>query len=594
MLGKYFKNRISASGSLCCVIASALTATVAFSSCSDSFLDKIPDERVEINTVDQVIQLLASGYCTTNYGWLCEASSDNVVDVNAPYMATQSDGKEIEVRYNLNSYDRMDEEIYCFEPVRSSTGTDSPSMVWEGCYNAIAVANHAIAILDEMKAKAGGEETEKMRAAYGEAYLIRAYYHFVLVNIFSQAYKNEEASRKDTGIPYITDPEDKVLVNYDRGNVTDTYKKIEADMLAGLERVNNVIYQKPKWHFNVNAAHAFAARFYLYKRDYDKVIEHANAVLGEDRANLPSLLMNFGEGFDKATSSKDYSLLWQGADVANNLMLVATYSTQWRRSVGYRFACAGKALRDVFFHLGPNWRWYRMPVSGVAGETFWDGEADHGFMSSRIAESFEYTDKVAGIGYAHIIRREFTANELLLERAEAYLLGRHDKAECFADLYAYEESRQSFSEANKAFYTSGGALGSLTELALLLWYTPSEANVKNHSNTFENWNFTQNMSADFVVPDSLTAYMNCLNDMRRYETAWTGLRFFDVKRYGYEYEHHFGPDDQLFKLEWDSPKRAIEVPQEVLVAGMEPSQPYINASGGSNIKSYNGSNMKSN
>ena len=570
-------------------LAGCLVGCVTLTSCSDDFLDKIPDERVEINNVDQVIQLLSSGYCATNYGWICEISSDNVVDVNAPYLATQSNGSEIEVRYNLSSYDRMDEELYCFEPVRSSTGSDSPSEVWEGCYNAIAVANHAIALLDEIKAASGGVEDEKMRAAYGEAYLIRAYNHFVLVNIFSQAYKNEEASRNDVGIPYIIDPEDKVLVNYGRSTVTDTYKKIETDMLEGLSRVNNVIYSKPKWHFNTNAAHAFAARFYLYKRDYEKVIEHANAVLGTDRTALPSLLMNYGERFDVATSTKDYSLLWQGADVANNLMLVATYSVQWRRSVGYRFACAGKALRDVFFHLGPNWRWYRMPVSGVGGETFYDGEADHGFMSSRIAESFEYTDKVAGIGYAHIIRREFTANELLLERAEAYLLGRKDKAECFADLYAYEESRQSFSDANKAFYTSGGALTSLTEQALLNWYTPTETNVKDHSNTFADWNFTQNMSSDFVVPDSLTAYMNCLNDMRRYETAWTGLRFFDVKRYGYEYEHHFGPDDEVYKLEWNSPKRAIEVPQEVIVAGMESSQPYVNETGGSSIKNFDGS-----
>lgn len=573
-------------------ICTLALAGLALTACSDDFLDKIPDERVEITNVDQVIQLLSTAYSTTNYGWVCEASSDNVVDVNAPYMATQSDGSEIEVRYNLNSYDRMDEEIYCFEPVRSSTSFDSPSEIWESCYNAIAVANHAIALLDEIKEGNGGVEDEKMKAAYGEALLCRAYNHFVLVNIFSQAYKNNEASRQDVGIPYITIPEDKVSVDYKRGTVTETYDMIEKDLLQGLALVNNMIYEKPKWHFNLNATHAFAARFYLYKRDYEKVIEHADAVLGTDRANLPSILMSYGERFDVATSSKDYSLLWQGADLPNNLLLIATYSVQWRRSVGYRFACAGKALRDVFFHLGPNWRWYRMPASGVGGETFWDGEADHGFMSSRIAESFEYSDKVAGIGYPHIIRREFTTNELLLERAEAYLLGRHDKAECFQDLYAYEESRQSFSEANKKFYTSGNALTSLTETALLNWYTPTEDNVKNHSNTLADWNFTQNMSTDFIVPDSLTAYMNCLNDMRRYETAWTGLRFFDVKRYGFEYEHHFGPDDVVYKLEWNSPKRAIEVPQEVLVAGMATSQPVTDYSGSSNIKSFTGSNMK--
>ena len=575
MMKHYIYNKV-------CAIA---LAGLALTACSDDFLDKSPNERVEITTVDQVIQLLSTAYMTGNYGWICEISSDNIVDINAPYMATQSNGSEVLVRYNLNSYDRMDDELYKFEPVRSSTGSDSPSEVWEGCYNAIATANHAIALLDEFKAANNGEETDQMRAAYGEAYLTRAYHHFILVNIFSQAYKNEEASRQDAGIPYCTDPEDKVMVDYPRGTVTETYQKIEKDLLAGLDRVNDVIYQMPKWHFNHNAAHAFAARFYLYKRDYEKVIEHANAVLGTDRDALPTMLMDYSR-FDEATRSTDYAEIWQGPKEPNNLLLIATYSRQWRRSVGYRYATAGRALRDIMFHLGPNWRWYLMPCAGVGGETFWDGTNDHGYMSSRIAERFEYSDKVAGIGYAHVIRRELTCNELLLNRAEAYLLGRHDVKEALADMLAFDNSRWSFSESNKAFYTEGGALSELTEAKLLSWYKPTESNVKNH------WNFTQNMSADFIITEDLVPYMNCLNDMRRYYTAWTGLRFFDVKRWGYEYEHHYGPDDEVFKLEWNSPNRAIEVPQEVIGAGMETSRPQVAKQGGDSFSKSTDAVMK--
>lgn len=581
MMKHYIYNKV-------CAIA---LAGLALTACSDDFLDKSPNERVEITTVDQVIQLLSTAYTTGNYGWICEISSDNIVDINAPYMATQSNGSEVLVRYNLNSYDRMDDELYKFEPVRSSTGSDSPSEVWEGCYNAIATANHAIALLDEFKAANNGEETDKMRAAYGEAYLTRAYHHFILVNIFSQAYKNEEASRQDAGIPYCTDPEDKVMVDYPRGSVTETYQKIEKDLLAGLDRVNDVIYQMPKWHFNHNAAHAFAARFYLYKRDYEKVIEHANAVLGTDRDALPTMLMDYSR-FDEATRSTDYAEIWQGPKEPNNLLLIATYSRQWRRSVGYRYATAGRALRDIMFHLGPNWRWYLMPCAGVGGETFWDGTSDHGYMSSRIAERFEYSDKVAGIGYPHVIRRELTCNELLLNRAEAYLLGRHDVKEALADMLAFDNSRWSFSESNKAFYTEGGALSELTEAKLLSWYKPTESNVKNHSNTLADWNFTQNMSADFIITEDLVPYMNCLNDMRRYYTAWTGLRFFDVKRWGYEYEHHYGPDDEVFKLEWNSPNRAIEVPQEVMGAGMETSRPQVAKQGGDSFSKSTDAVMK--
>ena len=101
---------------------SVLALGLGLTSCSDSFLDQTPDERVELSSVDDIVMLLGTAYSTGNYGWICEVSSDNIVDINAPYMATQSNGDELEVRFNLTSYNRMDDEAYCFEPVRSSTG----------------------------------------------------------------------------------------------------------------------------------------------------------------------------------------------------------------------------------------------------------------------------------------------------------------------------------------------------------------------------------------------------------------------------------------------------------------------------------------
>ena len=560
---------------------SILALALGLTSCSDSFLDKTPDERVELTSVDDVVMLLGTAYSTANYGWICEISSDNIIDINAPYMATQSNGDELEVRFNLTSYNRMDDEAYRFEPVRSSTSSDSPAEVWENTYHAIAVANHALAKLDELRGRTSLDDpsiSNQMRSAYAEAYLTRAYNHFVLVNVFSQAYRDEELSRQDVGVPYSTTPEDKVLVDYQRGSVTETYQKIEEDLLLGLKYLSDANYEKPKWHFNLKAAHAFAARFYLYKREYAKVIEHANFVLGDNttagRASLPGLLYQLA-GFDNANNSVDYAEIWQGPDQANNLMLVATPSLQWRRSVGYRYATAGKALRDIYYHLGPNWNYYCMRMPAVCGELFWDGNSDHGFMSARIAERFEYTDKVAGIGYAHIIRREFTASELLLERAEAELLGNNDIAGCVEDLIAYEESRQNFSETTKASYVNG--MYPLTKERIERWYTAVDAG--NHSNTFADWNFTQEVSPKFVISPDVLVYMNCINDMRRYETAWTGLRFFDLKRFGIPYSHVYGPEATKYDLRAHDSRLAIELPQEVLLAGLESSRPLDSAEG---------------
>ena len=91
-------------------------------------------------------------------------------------------------------------------------------------------------------------------------------------------------------------------------------------------------------------------------------------MLGENstggRAGLPSLLYNW-EKCDDATNSTDVAEIWQGPDQPNNLMLVATYSRQWRRAVGYRYATAGKALRDIYGHLTHCSRYYWNPVAGV-------------------------------------------------------------------------------------------------------------------------------------------------------------------------------------------------------------------------------------
>lgn len=261
------------------IALSLFSAVFALSSCSD-FLDTEPDQRVDIDSEDKVVKLLVSAYPAGNYALLSELSSDNIIDNNSPHQEAGPKKSGNTFYYNRPSYDRMDDEIFAFEDAKSGNSQDSPSYVWGSLYESIATVNLALQSIDEIMDKNGGVLTDKLRGARAEALLIRAYSHFILVNLFSQAYKDDEASKKDIGVPYVTKPEDKVHVTYDRGNVADVYAKIQADLEEGLKDINDNNYEMPKYHFNVNAAHAFAARFYLYKRDYDKVIEHANAVLG--------------------------------------------------------------------------------------------------------------------------------------------------------------------------------------------------------------------------------------------------------------------------------------------------------------------------
>ena len=539
--------------------------TVVLTSCSESFLDRLPDERIEIDNEEKVAQLLITCYPTGSYAWIGEISSDNIMDNNAPHYPASPKVEQVLTHYNLSPYDRVDDEMFRFEPAKSSTNQDTPGFLWETMYGAIASVNHALQAIDEISDN-GRNMTPSLTASRAEALLIRAYCHFVLVNVFSQAYKTDELSRNDIGIPYMTEPEEKVIVEYNRGTVTDTYAKIQADLEEGLANISERNYKLPKWRFNVNAAHAFAARFYLYKRQWDKVIEHADFVLGTDPENILPRLMDYSK-FDECTYGSDYAKVWQDPASYNNIMLIDTHSLMFRRGLGNRYAQNGSVVKDLFYHNSPMWnRWVVNPTAYVAGMTFWTGE-DYGYCSSKVYEEFEYTDKIAGIGYVHTIKREFTCNELLLERAEAKIM-KGDYSSALEDLINHERSNQQFSNEQLISWGANGGMAELSQSIIDSYYTQT-----SNPNCFGDWECLSKMDPSCVLPVEGVKYMNCLNDFRRFETNWDGLRCFDLKRWGMEYSHFIGASNEEIFLSWNDPRRAVEVPQDALAAGLEPSRP---------------------
>ncbi|MCR4602093.1 MAG: RagB/SusD family nutrient uptake outer membrane protein [Prevotella sp.] len=565
----FFKNKFSALGLACCGVATALTASVALTSCSD-FLDKEPDDRVELSTEDQVVMLLTASYPDANYGWFCELSSDNIMDLNAEHYPIDGDAAQNLTHYNLGSSGRQDDEAYRFEPVKSSTSSDTPGGLWSSYYITINSVNEALAAIDQLVAE-GSAMTNKLTAAKGEALLIRSYCHFVLVNVFSQAYKTEELSKQDIGIPYITEVINTVDDSYSRSNVTDTYKKIIADLEEGLKCISDINYEKPKYHFNENAAHAYACRVYLFHHQWQDAIEQANMVLGTDKAQLLPKLFDYAP-LDDCSYLDDFANVWQNPNEWSNLMLIDTYSTIFRKS-RYRYEQGGMRARAIYFHNAPMWRrWVGNPAAFVSGLF---GSRDYGFCPGWIGEQFQYSDKVAGIGYAHTFRREFTATELLLERAEAKI-NTGDLAGASEDLCTYHESTMNFSEKSKETYAAQNGMLPLTDDMIKDWFAKE---TKDNYNCFDDWDFLKNMDPNWVISADAVPYMNCVNYWRRYETNFTGKRFFDLKRWGMEYYHVYGTNtstgvqNDTIRMTWNDPRRALEIPQDAIAAGMEPSQP---------------------
>ena len=515
-----------------------LLAILLFTFSCNDFLDKIPDERTEIKTPEQISKLLVNGYCMANYALLAELSADNFIDNNSP----DKDG----TRYNLAAFEQMDDEIFAWEDIVSGDSQDSPSYIWESYYYAIAVANHALERIYQLEKEGRGSEVSAQK---GEALMIRAFSHFNLVNLFAQTYRNTELSKQVPGIPYITEPEKTVIVMKERLSVAKIYEKIEEDLLIGLPLINNANYKVPKYHFNKQAANAFAARFYLFKRDYQKVIEYADRALSPDASlymkdwniSLPTYLSIVNWTIDEASNS--------------NFLLIPTHSRFVRRYLkAYRYTCNRDAAKATIYGKGPSWSNYTYHPC-YSGKLFISGKQEYGVWFPNSGELFEYTDRVSGVGHPHIVRREFTAEETVLCRAEAYIhLNRLDKA--LGDLQLWDKARQNLP------VTSGFA--SLTRESIENFYTKSAI-----PELVKPLNTTK-IDPLWQIEEEQRAMLYCVLHFRRMETVFEGFRWFDIKRYGIEIEHKIDRD-RVEVLTWDDPRRALQLPTEVIVSGLLPN-----------------------
>ena len=197
-------------------VLAAVLLPVLFS--CNAFLDEMPDNRTELDTPDKISQILVSAYSTLLPVTMQELMSDNVTDYGS----------------DMDIYQSIFDQSYRLIDV---TGEffDSPSEVWNRTYQAIAAANHALEAIEKL---GGGEDLDPFK---GEALLCRAYGHFILVNTFCQAY-NSATSTVDLGVPYATEPETTVLVDYQRGSVADVYSHIAADIEEGYPLIDDTVY----------------------------------------------------------------------------------------------------------------------------------------------------------------------------------------------------------------------------------------------------------------------------------------------------------------------------------------------------------------
>jgi SusD family. len=493
----------------------------------DDFLDVMPDNRTELNSERTITTLLVSAYPANTDAMLLEISSDNAMD-NGSRFPTGS---------------REYEQAYLWQVI-TGNDNDSPYSFWEGCYKAIAAANLALEAIDKMG------NPDNLQAQRGEALMCRAYGHFVLANMFCLSYDPSKAAT-DMGIPYIDAPITTLNPDYDRGNMKELYEKISADIEAGLPLIDDNMYTVPKYHFNQAAAYAFAARFNLYYHKYDKVIDYASVVLGND----PDRMMRNWAAMNSAAANYTVrtDMYISDKEPANLLLLPVTsilgYIIGPYKGIGERYGHSDDIFSKETAGAAGIW--------GTSSSLLYAARAVWGFTEknaiAKVGGYFQYTDKVNRIGYAKNVIVSFSADETLLCRAEAYALrneaGDMDKAT--ADINTWVKSHTT----NKLVSTTSSIASFYNGLAYSVGTTERTQKKRLHPRGFT------------VMAGEQEDIIHCILHLRRIETIYEGLRWHDIKRYGIEIAHNregFSVDS----LKVNDPRRAFQLPQDVISAGL--------------------------
>ena len=511
------------------IIALGLTLT----SCDD-WLDKLPDNRMELQTPSDVSSLLVSAYPSAHPAYLLEMYSDNTDECVNPSWSEAS---------------RFQAQAYKWEDITETGEDESPQELWNKHYIAIASANAAIDLIEGKGSPA--EYSEQL----GEALLCRAYAMFQLSTVFCKAYNPATAST-DLGLPYPTHPEKVVGTVYTRGTMEDLYGQIDKDLQRGLPLVSSN-YSKPKFHFNTEAAKAFAARFYLYKGDFAKAITYATEVLGAD----PTAKARDWDAYAALNMNQQIRPeAWVSADEKCNFLLQTVYSEWGAISgpylYGEKYAHSYRITYDEdIASKGP---------FGAANSTFkqrvWSNTALAKLFHRKVPYEFEYTDLQAGIGYAHAEYAVFTTEQLLLERAEAYALsGELQKAvdDYNTIMKIYQNYPKTFTLKQIVDFYNG-----------VDYYTPKKATVKKH--------FVKPVYTIDAEGSDQEALLQAILHLRRIMEVGEGYRMQDVKRYGIviyrrQTNTSFTISAVTDSLTVDDPRRAIQLPQDVITSGLEPN-----------------------
>ena len=242
-----------------------MLAMIGFTSCDD-FLDITPTGKVIAKTGKEYRALLTYEY--KNF-----PEDRGLATLRSDEMTLSKASTSTE---DYDSYF----DIWAWNDLNQQSTT--ASFGWRRYYHAIYIANYII----ENQNKITEATQNEISQLVGEAYMMRAYCHFLLVNLYADAYThcNPATTR---GIPLSLEANVNNVLTC--SSVEQVYQQVIADIKEAKTRLKVAAWDEGyTYRFNQISADALLARVYLYKGDWQDALAEAKVVM-EKHGDLEDL-----------------------------------------------------------------------------------------------------------------------------------------------------------------------------------------------------------------------------------------------------------------------------------------------------------------
>lgn len=243
---------------------------ILFSACDD-YLDIQPVGKVIPTTAAEFRSLLTEAYVTVpdDRGLASFRSDEMLLD------ATMS-SNDIESYFDIWTWND------------NGAGENTSTFSWRQFYHVLFIANYVI----ESESRITDGSTSEIRQMVGEAYMLRAYMHFILANLHAPAYtKCDPTSTK--AVPLKLDSDVESVLS--RSMLADIYASVVSDLDSAEKYLNVESWELGyNYRFNTLSVDALRSRVYLYMGNWAESLAAAKRVLAvkNELADVNTLLPN--------------------------------------------------------------------------------------------------------------------------------------------------------------------------------------------------------------------------------------------------------------------------------------------------------------